>query len=90
MDTYKKRLVRSQFDESLLLSSEKKIPSQLNFSALDESKRESFDQFNLNNKKFNVSSSYSEGQYTTEIDYKNLSDDLVQRAQTLENVLKLQ
>ena len=53
---------------------------------LDEENKENFKQFELNQDKFNIKTSYNENIYTTEIDYNNISEDLVQRAQSLENV----
>ena len=59
--------------------------NNLNFS-LEDTQKENFNQFQLNDDKFNVKSSYTENIYTTEIDYEKITDDLVQRANSLEYV----
>jgi len=88
-ETFKRRLVKTELDESSFRSSnENNNINRLNLN-LDEEKKEDFKQFDLNSERYNVKSSYNENIYTTEIDYKQISDDLVQRAQSLENVIGL-
>ena len=66
-----------------------KTTSPKNMVNLDDhtNNKENFKQFELNEEKFNLKSSYNENIYTTEIDYNVITEDIVQRAQTLENVI---
>ena len=66
-----------------------KTTSPKNMVNLDDhtNNKENFKQFELNEEKFNLKSSYNENIYTTEIDYNVITEDFVQRAQTLENVI---
>ena len=84
------KLVKMQVDE-LPKSSDLKMSGTPNqdLAYLDDQNKENFKQFLLNEEKFNVKSSYSENIYTTELDYHKISEDLIQRAQTLENVNSL-
>lgn len=47
----------------------------------------SYDQFELNKERFNVTSTYCELKYTTPLNYGNLSEEIKIKAQKIENEL---
>lgn len=52
-----------------------------------EDEKVSYDQFELNKERFNVTSTYCELKYTTPLNYGNLSEELKIKAQKIENEL---
>ena len=96
LETFKKKLIENNHSEYTIdkepitsnssTTKEKPELENLENNNMLNPENQDWDQFELNEKRFNVKSDYNEVLYTTELDTNNLSEDKKERADKIEKV----